>query len=271
MSNPELVAFLTPPASPELSREAEWVARARRSRVRVPGTPGPVPFGGVRGEGADVEVYSWGDGPSVLLVHGWGGRATHFAAFLEPLTGAGFRALAFDAPAHGRSTGGPLTTGYAFAAAARAVADAACEGRVAGVVAHSLGAVGAAYALADGLSAERVVLLAPCCWVEATVSTFAAQFEMDAAAEARLLAAFRAEFGAGAASVEKAVAGVTAPLPPLRVFHDPEDREVAIAHAEAIRDCWPGARLTEVPKVGHRSILRSRSVVEQAAAFFPGG
>lgn len=58
-------------------------------------------------------------------------------------------------------------------------------------------------------------------------------------------------------------------LPTLRIFHDPEDREVGFAHAEAIRNCWSGAvDLTPVPKVGHRSILRSRSVVEQAVAFF---
>jgi hypothetical protein len=43
--------------------------------------------------------------PRVLLVHGWEGRGSQLAAFVEPLTMAGFRVVTFDAPAHGDSPG----------------------------------------------------------------------------------------------------------------------------------------------------------------------
>ncbi|MGZ5446135.1 MAG: alpha/beta hydrolase [Thermoanaerobaculia bacterium] len=51
-------------------------------------------------------AWSWGEGPAVLLVHGWGGHAAQFQSFVEPLVRAGFRAIAFDAPSHG-SSGAP--------------------------------------------------------------------------------------------------------------------------------------------------------------------
>ena len=50
-------------------------------------------------------LRTWGEGPSVLLCHGWGGRGTQFFALIEALVAAGYRAIAFDAPAHGDSSG----------------------------------------------------------------------------------------------------------------------------------------------------------------------
>ncbi|MEZ4682380.1 MAG: alpha/beta fold hydrolase [Caldilineaceae bacterium] len=49
--------------------------------------------------------YSWGSGPTVLLVHGWAGRGSQLAPLVAPLVNAGYRVVAFDAPAHGDSPG----------------------------------------------------------------------------------------------------------------------------------------------------------------------
>ncbi len=32
-----------------------------------------------------IQAWSWGDGPTILLVHGWNGRGGQFHAFVEPL------------------------------------------------------------------------------------------------------------------------------------------------------------------------------------------
>ena len=49
--------------------------------------------------------------PSVYLVHGWGGRGSQLAAFVEPLVAAGHRVVLFDAPSHGDSDPGPGRAG----------------------------------------------------------------------------------------------------------------------------------------------------------------
>ena len=41
----------------------------------------------------------------MVLVHGWGSRAGRFSGMARALAGSGFRVVAYDAPAHGRSTG----------------------------------------------------------------------------------------------------------------------------------------------------------------------
>ena len=75
----------------------------------------PLPSGGepftVSSLGAEVRGHVWGEGPVVYLVHGWAGRGSQLAGFVEPLTAAGFRAVLFGAPAHGSSETGPAGQG----------------------------------------------------------------------------------------------------------------------------------------------------------------
>ena len=93
--------------------------------------------------------WTWGEqGPLVLLMHGWGSRASRFRFFVPALVGAGFRVVAFDGPGHGQ-TGGTRASLPEFAAALTAVAHA--TGEVAGVIGHSLGGAAALFAMSRGL------------------------------------------------------------------------------------------------------------------------
>ena len=83
-----LEEFCTPPETVE----SETEVRALEGSLE-----GAVPF-----EGRTLATYTWGEGPAVLLAHGWGSRASHMALIARGLARNGFRAVAFDAPAHGR-------------------------------------------------------------------------------------------------------------------------------------------------------------------------
>jgi pimeloyl-ACP methyl ester carboxylesterase len=85
--------------------------------------------------GGALAVYSWGEGPTVLLVHGWSGRASQLARYAAPLVARGYRAVAVDGPGHGRSDGW-FTNLPQMADALMAVQ--AQEGPFAGVLAHSV-------------------------------------------------------------------------------------------------------------------------------------
>ena len=50
--------------------------------------------------------FTAGHGPAVLLVHGWGERASAIGVFIRPLTERGFRVIGVDLPGHGRSPAG---------------------------------------------------------------------------------------------------------------------------------------------------------------------
>ncbi|MEX0272828.1 MAG: alpha/beta fold hydrolase [Flavobacteriaceae bacterium] len=53
-----------------------------------------------------IQTYRWpGEGPTVLLVHGWESNAFRWRNLISKLREAKFNVIAFDAPAHGHSTG----------------------------------------------------------------------------------------------------------------------------------------------------------------------
>ena len=107
---------------------------------------------------AGIQLWAWGEGPTVLLVHGWNGRATQLGAMVEPLVARGYRVVAFDAIGHGDSVGTKSSLPE-FANCIRQVADQL--GGVHAVIAHSLGGAATTFALAYGLQAERAVFISP--------------------------------------------------------------------------------------------------------------
>jgi len=88
--------FLTPPRPRRPAGERTLIASAHARTVPI-------------GAGSHVQTWTWGKGPRVLLVHGWGGRGSQLGAFVEPLVSCGFSVVAFDAPGHGESGTGLVT------------------------------------------------------------------------------------------------------------------------------------------------------------------
>ncbi len=176
-----------------------------------------------------IAAWSWGEGPTVLLVHGWGGRGTQLGALIPPLVNAGFRVVAFDATAHGDSDAHQLTLAH-LAREVRAVADAA--GGVEAIVAHSFGAAATTVALAQGLTARRVVYVAPVFGIEAAIDRFAAAAGLSARARTVFVAALADANQASALALDgRALA--PAQTAALTVIHDVGDREVPFAEGAA--------------------------------------
>src|SRR3954462_14670421 len=99
--------------------------------------------------GRPVAVWTWGHGPTVLLVHGWGGYGGQMQALVDPLVRAGYEVVVFDAPAHGESgpsqLGARRTTLFDFGY----VIDSIGRDRhdLAGIIAHSGGCTAVAWSL----------------------------------------------------------------------------------------------------------------------------
>jgi pimeloyl-ACP methyl ester carboxylesterase len=236
----------------------------RRRQARDPGAPGDAGHRfTIRTRQGAIAAWDWGQGPTVVLVHGWNGQAAQMSGFVAPLVRAGFHVLAFDQPAHGQSDGRRATV-LDFERAVSAVSARVAP--VHGIIAHSLGATATAMAVRRGLGArvgvERVVLLAP----PADPAPFARAF-----ARAAGLPAARAE--GVVARVSRLVGEAPPPAPTdarLLILHDPGDPEVPFAHGQAIAATWPGSRLRPAPGLGHHPLLRDPAAIEWAVSFVTG-
>ena len=239
--------------------------------------PARLPDGGAAFEveslGAAVRGHVWGAGPVVYLVHGWGGRGSQLASFVEPLLSRGFRVVMFDAPAHGDSDPGPAgpgrTHGVEFGKALDAVF--ARFGPADAVVAHSLGAISTYLTLRFGwLSTRRLVLLAPMVAAEPLFD----QFQRALGFGARTRRAFDRELeefvGIPMAEFDATYQAARVDPVPTLVVHDRGDRQTPYADAARLVASLPDARLVTTDGLGHRRILTDRAVVREVAAFVVG-
>jgi pimeloyl-ACP methyl ester carboxylesterase len=236
-------------------------------RARIPALP---PGRDARVELAGVALHStvWGAGPPVYLVHGWGGRSEQLGGFVAPLVAAGFTVVAVDAPAHGAS--GPGRHGRSstipeFAATLRAAVEA--HGRPHAVIAHSLGATAAAYALGEGVRPDRLVLLAPVADPRRMLAVFADQLGLGPRVRAGTELQVRRIVGRPFAAFDLPAMARTAHLPPTLIVHDRTDPEVALAHGRDIARAWPGSRLLVTDGLGHRRLLRDSAVLSDVVGF----
>jgi hypothetical protein len=181
------------------------------------------------------------------------------------MVAAGFRVVAFDAPAHGQSSG-TLSSAPAIAEGIRAVE--AREGPFHAIVAHSLGALASTCAQGRGVEVRKVVFLGACCWVEPLLVNFVEHLGLPDETRNELFQISAAEFGLEEISAEAVAArlGGTAAL----LMHDPDDSEMPYDHSVAIAGAWPEALLLPAPGVGHRRILRSREIIARTIEHLEG-
>lgn len=215
----------------------------------------------LEGSAGRLAALSWGRGPLVLLVHGWNGCGAQLAAVGRTLAERGFRAVAFDHPAHGASSGRTVT----IAGMASAIRDVSAQlGGAEAVVAHSLGAVAAVLAASRGLRAERAVLVAPPVDPERWVHRFGRAIGLPSSAGPELAAAIEDRAGMpvrAARPLELAANLATHVL----VIHDRADREVPVADGEALAAAFPAGRFLATDGLGHRRVLSSPVALDAIA------
>jgi pimeloyl-ACP methyl ester carboxylesterase len=221
----------------------------------------------VRSENQDLAVWEWGEGPVVLLAHGWGSRAGRFSTLAQALLAAGFRVVVFDAPAHGVSMGRQASLPQ-FSRALRAVGDTV--GPVYGLVGHSLGGAAVSLAMGTGLTAQRAVLLASPADVVLFSRAFAEHLRIPLRAHnvMRQNLENRLRFRWEELHIPTLARRMTAPA---LVVHDREDREVPYAHGAEIADAWPGAELLSTTGLGHRAVVRDPEVIRRTIGFLRDG
>ncbi len=243
--------FTTPRPRRMPDRERAWMTGATGSRLQLE-------------DGRALQVWHWGEGgPSVLLVHGWGGAASQMAVFAEPLVSAGCRVVAFDQPAHGASDG-KRSAVPDFARAIGAVART--MGPFDGTIAHSLGASSALLAHHHDAPLGRLAAIAPAENLPGYLAQTASLLGFPEKVLVPTKAQIERRWGARVDEVRPGRFAEQLDGPGL-IVHDVDDREVAVAEGRAIAERWAGATFLETQGLGHRRILRDPDVIDAVVGF----
>ena len=218
-------------------------------------------------DGMKLQGWAWGEGPAILLAHGWGGRGGQLHAFVGPLLEEGYSVLAFDGPGHGRSSGRTASVPM-FAKAMQDLAT--LRGPFHGVIGHSFGGATAVYGLSHGLPATRAVLIAA---PESPVGFYRdlmTALGIPSRRHEAFIHAMERDYGLRMEDIHGPTCAKALRVPGL-VIHDALDREVPLAHGEAYAAAWPGASLVRTEGLGHRRILKDPKVLATVTAFLRSG
>lgn len=246
--------------SPELAAElARFLATRPLGRSGRPEPEGAVPvtfrFG--------LAGLRWGEqGPRVLALHGWQGRAAQFRGLGERMAARGYQLIAIDAPAHGRSPGREADP-VVFADALQEVA--AELGPLHAVVGHSMGGASALLALSRGLDAVRTVAIAAPAGLAGVLARMSRGLGLPEPARRRFFEKMHRRTGLApeALDIDQLASRIAQPL---LVVHDHDDAVIPFDDARRIARATQG-ELLATRGLGHRDVLRDAAVLEHVAGF----
>lgn len=207
-----------------------------------------------------IAAWRLGKGPAVLLVHGWQDDNALWSPLIQALADTGIASVTFDLPGHGLSQGDTCTPLIAAAALEKVAAEL---GPIDAIVTHSFGGPVTGFALVNGFSARRIVLIAPPRgrnqrWFELARARGISE---DVVHRAREIFAAEAGLRASFDLAEIAHPGDTL------VIHSMDDDAVEWQNGEAIAQQWPNAELVLCDGLGHRMIAQDRGVIDRVVAF----
>ena len=218
-----LQAFANPRRMPLDDAQQRRLAQASHSRHR-------------HADG-ELALWSFGEGPRVVLLHGWDGCAAQMLDFVDPLLAAGFAVTLL--------------------------------GQVEAVIAHSAGSAGSLWAFNRGLRVNASVHLCGPSSLQRMLLGASAAYGLEPQQTEALLAWAHGHIGQplSALDIENMRDG-------LRhrglILHDPEDRTVPFGASKALQQNWPESRLVELSGLGHRRLLSDAQVIAQSVAFIAG-
>ncbi len=246
-------AFFGPGKYEVKSADEEIIARGSNYRL---------PF-----EGGELAVTTWGEkGPSVLLMHGWGGARAQMTGFVEPLLAAGYRVVAYDQPAHGESDG-KTTNVLEIAPTMDLVMKR--EGKFDAIIAHSFGTLITSFALVkkNFPPPARLVYFGSFNRLMAALPRFQALANLPDAVIDGLNAMINQNFDRDVLDSivnEDLVQKIDIPA---LMFHDRSDDVTPVEDSRAIANAWTDAQYIETNGLGHRGALQSKEIHEQVIKF----
>lgn len=222
------------------------------------------------GPGGGKVAWMWGEqGPLVILVHGWGGRAAQMAPLALALAGRGFRAAAFDISGHGESTA-KRTSWTCFLTDIHAFTEALGE-EVHAYVAHSAGALSTMAARQlKGIRATRYVCVCgpshPFPPIDVLKAKLAPPPRVVEGYKRHIASQFDSSWERLASGVSFQGAGDD-----LLLVFDTRDRFVPHTEGDRIHALCPDSRLVKTETYGHVRILGSTELADLVGDFLERG
>ncbi len=212
-------------------------------------------------EGA-IAVYTMGEGPTIVLSHGWSGTASQFFPLMEKIVESGFKAVAFDHVGHGQSEG-KLASLPAFIHATEAVIDDCNQAEkgsaVVGIASHSMGTVSTLESRHAGALSVPLLLVAPSLNYTQDMMTTVSRSGYSMKLFKAVIDELSDHYGLPFEAIDP-IGKLEVRTPKTFIIHDEADKYAKYEHSKKA-SAFEGVTLTTTQQCGHGRILKSKEIM----------
>lgn len=199
--------------------------------------------------GMELQTYNWhGEKQTVLLLHGWESNTFRWRNLIGYLRKEGFNIIAFDAPAHGKSTGEILNVPLY----AECVENIKKEFSPNYIVGHSVGGMTAVYNqyLYSANGVEKIVTIGSPSELPEIMAHYQSLLKFNNRVLKALDGYFDRHFGFGIKDFSTSRFAKEINVKGLLV-HDILDKVAPVEASERVHANWKGSRLIKTSGLGH--------------------
>lgn len=212
-----------------------------------------------------IRVWSWGHGPTILIMHGWAGRGTQLSAIINKLVDLGHRVISFDGPAHGESFG-KSTDIIKYANITKEIINE--YGPIHGVITHSFGAMVFCLAYESGMPLNKVIFICPPATLHTPVNHFKNFLHISDKSLKTFVANLKRDYGDDIYDTVCVLQNSKKISKPVLIIHDKDDQVVPLQDGKDIADGLEHASFYQTEELGHRRLLHDESVLNKIIDFF---
>lgn len=215
-----------------------------------------------------IQYFHWkGKKETVLLVHGWNGHTGNFARIVPALLEEGYNVIGIDLPGHGFSSGRYSNIVLSAKMVRRLIQDI---GNPNYIITHSFGGAVATVAQELGVSASKLVYIAPPLRLEILRESFNRYYQLTEEESEAMREVLERKVKQPLSSLDLEKAGPKFDNS-LLVIHDEDDLEIPFAMGFAVSKAWKNSKLVQTKGLGHKMILRTESVKDEIIGFLKEG
>ena len=211
-----------------------------------------------------IMCFEWkNEGEKVLLAHGWSGRGTQLYAIAVSLHKKGYHVIAFDAPAHGKSTG-KITNMLQWSAAIKALNNH--YGAFDIYIGHSLGSMAILKYCEQVSEVKKIITIGSGDLMCTIFDSFIMSVGLTPKTSERMKTYFEDKYKIKINAYDASHV-VRQQQTPTLIIHDEDDRDIDVSCAKNIHKQHPNATLMITKGLGHRRILRDENVIDKIISF----
>ncbi|RZJ36120.1 MAG: alpha/beta fold hydrolase [Flavobacterium sp.] len=200
-------------------------------------------------KGNHFQSYHWeGNGPVILLVHGWESNASRWEKMLPYLKVSGSRIIAIDGPAHGLSSGGEFNV----PAYADVIDEAVNRFKPHYLIGHSIGGAACVYYQYkyQNTNLRKMVVIGAPSDLKTLIQNFVSLLSLNTKMVVLLENYFLEKFRFRLEDFSGRIFGTKLQLKGI-IAHDIDDTVVAFDEGKKIAGAWKNALFIETKGLGH--------------------